>query len=568
MERGRLRAEFTSSQGVRQGDGLGSLLFSLSMKTTYSECIQGLECHAVAVIDDFYLLGRQDQAFAAFDRFTPSLPNLNLTLSLPKCNVLLTDNPAADLITNCTTRNLPHSTTSISALGSIVSRNPDLISKWLNDQVSTLHQPYFTMLLDSRLPTQHAFILLRSCMVPRMNFWSRTTAPSIFAPAARTFDDLVVDTFTKRMKLPALTDVARSQLSLPVGAGGFGLSSLVIVSPAAWYSALAQAFSSIRPFITSLDTLRNNIPFVKSLSQCMTYFSHYTFPRGSPVSASVAQFWMDHEAKRRPAGAQRLIMAVIYKSRAAGIIKKFARNSTDRARLASVSTPYSGSWLTTTPIDPIFTLPDVHFALSCRLRLGITFFDDIRHCICGASLIQSPLHFMSCTRLNAVRIIRHDRIVQVIARVARTCGVVVHLEPRIDEEDKSRGDGHLYFHTQSAIYDTYVIDPCANTYVKTAQQPLGASATGEAKKISHYGVRCKEQGFLFFPVVLETFGGIGVRCRDLVGMIEEEGSLNGVKNIHGMPIKAYLLRALSVTLQSGNAHLAIHGSQRSRKRLR
>jgi hypothetical protein len=175
---------------------------------------------------------------------------------------------------------------------------------------------------------------------------------------------------------------------------------------------------------------------------------------------------------------------------------------------------------------------------------------------------------MSCTRLNAVRIIRHDRLVQVIARVARTCGVVVHLEPRIDEEDKSRGDGHLYFHTQSAIYDTYVIDPCAKTYVKCAQQPLGASMMGEGKKISHYGDRCKQQGFLFFPVVLETFGGVGVRCRDLVSMIEEEGNLNGVKNLHGMKIRSYLLRAISVTLQSGNSHLAIHGSQRSRKRLR
>jgi hypothetical protein len=85
------------------------------------------------------------------------------------------------------------------------------------------------------------------------------------------------------------------------------------------------------------------------------------------------------------------MMAAIYKYRAA-IINKFPRNSPDRARLTSISTPYSGSWLTTAPIDPIFTLPDVHFALSRRLRLGITFFDDIRHCICGASILQSPLH--------------------------------------------------------------------------------------------------------------------------------------------------------------------------------
>ena len=48
----------------------------------------------------------------------------------------------------------------------------------------------------------------------------------------------------------------------------------------------------------------------------------------------------------------------------------------------------------------------------------------------------------------------------------------------------------------------------------------------------------------------------------MIGMIEEEGNLNGVKNIHGMKIRAYLLRALSVTLQSGNANLAIHGPEK------
>jgi hypothetical protein len=84
---------------------------------------------------------------------------------------------------------------------------------------------------------------------------------------------------------------------------------------------------------------------------------------------------------------------------------------------------------------------------------------------------------LSCKFLNASRIIRHDRIVQVIARVARLSGVTVHLEPRIDGEDRSRGDGHLFFHAQSAIFDTLVIDPCAKSYVKGAQFLLGAATT-------------------------------------------------------------------------------------------
>ena len=56
-------------QGVRQGD-LGSLLFCLSMRHTYSDCIHDVDCHAVADIDDFYLVGPPDGTFPAFDRLS------------------------------------------------------------------------------------------------------------------------------------------------------------------------------------------------------------------------------------------------------------------------------------------------------------------------------------------------------------------------------------------------------------------------------------------------------------------------------------------------------------------
>jgi hypothetical protein len=87
------------------------------MKPTYSNCIEGLACHAVAVIDDFYLIGPRYQAFTALDRFNSRLPYLNLTLSLPKCNALLPANPSMDLINDCTSRFIPHFTESIPALG-------------------------------------------------------------------------------------------------------------------------------------------------------------------------------------------------------------------------------------------------------------------------------------------------------------------------------------------------------------------------------------------------------------------------------------------------------------------
>ena len=63
------------------------------------------------------------------------------------------------------------------------------------------------------------------------------------------------------------------------------------------------------------------------------------------------------------------------------------------------------------------------------------------------------------------------------------------------------------------------------------------------------------------------FGGLGVRYKDLISKIEDEGLLNGVKQINGIKVKTYLYHYLSFTLQNGNAFLAIHGSKRSRKRL-
>ena len=158
-------------------------------------------------------------------------------------------------------------------------------------------------------------------MVPRMNYWSRTTSPSTLASAARCFDQLVLDTFLQRNNLTSISDEARAQLSLPVRDGGFGLSSVALVSPAAWYSGFAQAFSTIRTLIPSLNDLPDNIPFVKSLSQCFTFFSKYKFPKGSPVSSDIQHFWTDSEQKKYPAGAQRLIMTVIYKARAAAILE-------------------------------------------------------------------------------------------------------------------------------------------------------------------------------------------------------------------------------------------------------
>ena len=69
---------------------------------------------------------------------------------------------------------------------------------------------------------------------------------------------------------------------------------------------------------------------------------------------------------------------------------------------------------------------------------------------------------------------RHDRLFQTLARVARLCGIVVELEPRLDGKDKSRTDGHFFFHSITTHVDISVVNPTVKDYLKLAQEPPGA----------------------------------------------------------------------------------------------
>ena len=57
LDHGTIIAELLSAEGVKQGDVLASLLFALSMKSIYEDSIAGLDCHAIAVMDDIYFIG-------------------------------------------------------------------------------------------------------------------------------------------------------------------------------------------------------------------------------------------------------------------------------------------------------------------------------------------------------------------------------------------------------------------------------------------------------------------------------------------------------------------------------
>ena len=67
---GRVSSHLISSNGVRQGCGLGAVLFAISMKAIYEEVqklVPGIR--AIAIMDDFYMVGKPAEVLEAYEHF-------------------------------------------------------------------------------------------------------------------------------------------------------------------------------------------------------------------------------------------------------------------------------------------------------------------------------------------------------------------------------------------------------------------------------------------------------------------------------------------------------------------
>ena len=150
-----------------------------------------------------------------------------------------------------------------------------------------------------------------------MNYFSRIFAPDVFQPCAKDFDQRVFETFSSKLALPPLNDVAREQVSLPVFLGGFGLRSMYHVSPVAYWCALSQYYHLISPLVPSPDVLLadSKVPFVQSLYKCHTLLLDFHIKLPRPTPPRPENFFCDFKDTPAAASDQRKLLLAINASR-------------------------------------------------------------------------------------------------------------------------------------------------------------------------------------------------------------------------------------------------------------
>ena len=349
------------------------------------------------------------------------------------------------------------------------------------------------------------------------------------------------------------------------------MRSMQKVSTIAWWSALAQYFYLIHPLVPSANLLldTSTIPFVISQYACHAFLSSSIVKLPSPAPPRAANFFVDFKATPAVAGFQKTLSSALNNSRAQALIEKSAPYSQDRARFNSLADKSASYWLSTPPISSNYILSNPSFHAACRLRLGLAPYDDIKVCLCGKSLIEDPLHFLTCNYLRRPIVSRHDRLTQVYAKISKLCGIGVQYESILSTgEEGTRSDLELFLNSTSIHADICAVHPAAPSYLNLANRPGGAARKREREKSQIYNHAATSKGCLFFPSIFDTFGAFSPGTTNLIGRIVDEGMGNGTSSLDGQRLRTYINRSLAFALQEGNANILLTGARLSRSRAR
>jgi hypothetical protein len=567
VDHGTFVDQILSIQGVKQGDCMGSLLFSLAVHPLYQECIRGLDdVRAAAIADDFNLVGPREAVFTAFDRFARSLEPSGLTLCRPKCGVLCPHfSPPLTLQDSARTRAIPVHIGTMETLGVLLGSSDPVMNTWLEGQVES-HQPFFQMLLRTDMPIQVAFVLLRMSAIPRLGYLTRVLPPRLMTIHAAKFDSLVLGTVVRKLGLPdPIPNEAKLTLSLPIRLGGFGLRSVASTCHVAYYSSIALTavdIANLVPHSKRSQLLLNNstqVDFARQLVDCHNHLIKQKVPcdEDGLMPPTVDHFWTDF-GEERPHGLQRAISHHIISQNLNTYLRDPSTELKTLQRMLSASSRNAGAWLTCYPSCPELSLSDEDFIYASRLRLGLSCQENLPPvCACSAKLADDPAHFLSCAKLKATAMTtRHDWIVHLLAKFLRGAGAVVHIEPRIFGEERKRPDLDILFPDKQMTVDVTVVHPAAPS--KSSRTRLAAASAAEKAKHRYYDTLANLHGTSLRAFAVETYGGFGKEASEVMTLLQQ--SLDSRQGGNRLPAQA-----LAVALQRGNVLVLKTGALAARR---
>ena len=243
---GRVSSHLISSNGVRQGCGLGAVLFAISMKAIYEEVqklVPGIR--AIAIMDDFYMVGKPAEvleAYEHFDRLCKLDGSLFLNRSKGKYISFQKEQMEPKLSSKVEALELKVYNKAVKVLGAPIGIDDAEVDRLLTEKVNE-YFALFERIQHKKMTEVTADQILRTCGVPSISYLLRCVAPARTRKVAQLFDAWVLGAYKTKHGIGdhELTPDKLLQLTLPLRSSGLGLTNHMDTAWFAFWGAAARA---------------------------------------------------------------------------------------------------------------------------------------------------------------------------------------------------------------------------------------------------------------------------------------------------------------------------------------
>ena len=166
---------------------------------------------------------------------------------------------------------------------------------------------------------------------------------------------------------------------------------------------------------------------------------------------------------------------------------------------------------------------------------------------------------MGCT-------IRHNLVLKALGYIFGSLGLLYHEEPSWYGNPK-RPDMWVAFPDDNILIDVAIVCPLAPSHASsTLINPLTSLKSKETAKCTKYRSQAREWGCKFRPFVMDSFGRLGPKTRELLTDIISLGSSMPRDSTFCVP--SDFRNIIHNALQRGNAQLQLDASAKHRRWMR
>ena len=496
-------------------------------------------------LDDGTFIGSRDAVSSLLNSLVEKGPEFGIYVNMSKCEVFWPSGDQDFPTFDSRVRRININSSGSELLGSPIVGTDTFFDEFFKARVDYVldAQSHLSDLDDPQVEIH----LLRSCMsICKLNHLLRTTPPDKVAAQLLRFDEGLRHSLQTILR-SSIPDTSWLQATLPIRMGGFGLREAHRTAPAAFLGSC----NSTRHLAWQL--ISNDSQFLASPP--VTYILH-----GENLVTTEMKYLLGQWSAPFTDTSQHGLQGKLDASLLSSI--KSSSSLRDQARLSTLASPHSGSWLRAIPNPKLgLSMNREEFVTASRVWLGLSLFPsppNAVRCTCDLVLDKFGDHLLGCGR-RALRTKRHNYLRDIVFHHLLSDDSGCKLEQGCSTFNyKKPGD---IFHPDfldglPAYFDITVRNSLLPQFITVAATCPGAAAdAGEREKDKKHNDDVTHAGALFYPLVVESLGFWSAHSLETLKIIAKRAALHN--NITVSQSVCNLHEQLSVCLWKNNARLIL-----------